>query len=141
MVEQSISSGRADSRAITPSAPPITAETTASFGSMVMTTSAPRAASAALNVVESGVPIDLIFTDVVMPGMDGPAWVRTALHTREGTRVIFMSGYMEATLSDGNAAIPNALFLPKPFSLSDLTALVSRQLEMGPVPAGGQSES
>ena len=84
---------------------------------------------------DAALAVDIFVTDVVMPGMDGPAWVRTALHTREGTRVIFMSGYMKATLSDGNAAIPNALFLPKPFSLSDLVASVESHLAGRPGPA------
>ena len=84
---------------------------------------------------DAALAVDIFVTDVVMPGMDGPAWVRTALHTREGTRVIFMSGYMEATLSDGNATIPNALFLPKPFSLSDLVASVESHLAGRPGPA------
>lgn len=79
--------------------------------------------------------VDIFVTDVVMPGLDGPAWVRQALRARAGTRVIFMSGYMEATLSDGNAAIPNALFLPKPFSLSDLVASVESHLSGRPGPA------
>ena len=85
--------------------------------------------------------VDVFVTDVVMPGMDGPAWVRTALRDRPQTRVIFMSGYAEDVFADGRPSVPHSAFLPKPFSLSDLTALVSRQLEMGPVPAGGQSES
>ncbi len=73
--------------------------------------------------------IDVFVTDVVMPGMDGPAWVRTALRDRPATRVIFMSGYTEDIFADGNAPIPGASFLAKPFSLSDLTALVSKQLD------------
>lgn len=76
--------------------------------------------------------VDVFVTDVVMPGMDGPAWVRTALRDRPATRVIFMSGYAEDAFNEGRPPVPNAAFLPKPFSLSDLTALVGRQLELGP---------
>ncbi|NEC93288.1 response regulator, partial [Streptomyces sp. SID12501] len=72
---------------------------------------------------------DVFVTDVVMPGMDGPTWVRTALRDRPDTKVIFMSGYAEDIFSEGRPPVPDAASLAKPFSLSDLTALVTRQLE------------
>lgn len=73
--------------------------------------------------------VDVFVTDVVMPGMDGPTWVRTALRDRPQTRVIFMSGYAEDVFAEGRSPVPSAAFLAKPFSLSDLTSLVTRQLE------------
>jgi two-component system, cell cycle sensor histidine kinase and response regulator CckA len=72
--------------------------------------------------------VDIFVTDVVMPGMDGPSWVREALLLRPDVRVIFVSGYAEDCLSEGQARIPNSVFLPKPFSLNDLTATVQGQL-------------
>ncbi len=72
--------------------------------------------------------VDVFVTDVVMPGMDGPSWVRLALQTRPNVRVIFVSGYSEEALAEGHARIPNSVFLPKPFSLSDLTETVHGQL-------------
>jgi two-component system, cell cycle sensor histidine kinase and response regulator CckA len=72
--------------------------------------------------------VDVFVTDVVMPGMDGPSWVRRALDDRPGVRVVFVSGYAEDCLSDSQARIPNSVFLPKPFSLNDLTAVVQQQL-------------
>ena len=90
---------------------------------------------------DASLAVDLLVTDVIMPGMDGPTWVKEAMKQRPDVRVIFVSGYAEESFADEQSRIPNSIFLPKPFSLSDLTALVSRQLEMGPVPAGGQSES
>lgn len=72
--------------------------------------------------------VDVFVSDVVMPGMDGPTWVRQALRDRPGVHVVFMSGYAEETFSDSQAEIPNSVFLPKPFSLTDLTDLVQRQL-------------
>ena len=72
--------------------------------------------------------VDVFVTDVVMPGMDGPSWVKQALETRPNVRVIFVSGYAEDYLSENQARIPNSVFLPKPFSLTDLTATVQGQL-------------
>lgn len=73
--------------------------------------------------------IDVFVTDVIMPGMDGPTWVRQALETRPDTRVVFVSGYAEDSFQGNQGRIPNSVFLPKPFSLSELTATVQSQLE------------
>lgn len=72
--------------------------------------------------------IDVIVTDVIMPGMDGPTWVREAFKTREAVRVVFVSGYAEDAFSEMYEGIPNSAFLPKPFSLAELTATVQGQL-------------
>jgi len=72
--------------------------------------------------------VDLFVTDVIMPGMDGPTWVREALKSRPDTRVVFVSGYAEDSFQDQQSRIPNSVFLPKPFSLSELTATVQDQL-------------
>ena len=89
-----------------------------------------EAASAeeALRLLDGNLAVDIFVTDVVMPGLDGPSWVRKALRDRPGTKVIFMSGYTETTLSERTSPIPRALFLPKPFSLSELAASVERHL-------------
>ncbi len=72
--------------------------------------------------------IDIFVTDVVMPGMDGPTWVMQALETRPDVRVVFVSGYSEDCLSNAQGQVPNSIFLPKPFSLSELTNTVQSQL-------------
>jgi two-component system cell cycle sensor histidine kinase/response regulator CckA len=77
---------------------------------------------------DAGLEVNLFVTDVVMPGLDGPSWVRTALERRPGAKVIFMSGYAEDSLAEGQARVPNSMFLPKPFSLNDLTEAVQAQL-------------
>nr|WP_229725938.1 ATP-binding protein [Frigidibacter albus] len=73
--------------------------------------------------------VDVFVTDVIMPGQDGPTWVREALKTRPAVRVIFVSGYAEDSLQDSQAKIPNSIFLPKPFSLVELTSTVQSQLQ------------
>ena len=72
--------------------------------------------------------IDLFVTDVVMPGMDGPAWVRRAHLDRPNVKVVFMSGYADDGLAEDQARVPNSVFLPKPFSLNDLTNTVQALL-------------
>jgi two-component system, cell cycle sensor histidine kinase and response regulator CckA len=79
-------------------------------------------------LAERGQAVDLFLTDVVMPGMDGPTWVREALQRRPDVRVIFVSGYAEDQIENGSIDLPNSVFLPKPYSLADLTATVARLL-------------
>ena len=86
-------------------------------------------AEEALSILENEeLHVDLFLSDVVMPGMDGPTWVRQAHKTRPNTNVIFMSGYSEEGRVEKQARIPNSVFLPKPFSLHQLTSLVHEQL-------------
>ncbi|MEQ6248011.1 ATP-binding protein [Sulfitobacter sp. HNIBRBA3233] len=86
-------------------------------------------AEAALETLQDKeLQIDCFVTDVVMPGMDGPSWVREALKLRPDVRVVFVSGYAEDSLGEAQKKIPNSVFLPKPFSLNDLTDTVNRQL-------------
>jgi two-component system cell cycle sensor histidine kinase/response regulator CckA len=63
-----------------------------------------------------------------MPGLDGPSWVKIALVERPGVKVVFVSGYAEESFADTQVSIPNSVFLPKPFSLKDLTLTVQNQL-------------
>ncbi|MGV6811020.1 MAG: ATP-binding protein [Brevirhabdus sp.] len=77
---------------------------------------------------DDGLSVDLFVTDVVMPGRNGPSWVREALKTRPDARVIFVSGYAEESVTEDQSRIPNSVFLQKPFSLADLTMTVQQQL-------------
>jgi two-component system, cell cycle sensor histidine kinase and response regulator CckA len=79
-------------------------------------------------LADAALAVDVFVTDVIMPGMDGPTWVREALKDRPNTRVVFVSGYAEDSFGEGRAQIPNSVFLPKPFSLSELTTTVQNQL-------------
>ncbi|MFM7333794.1 MAG: ATP-binding protein [Tabrizicola sp.] len=85
---------------------------------------AASAEEALAKLEDKNLHIDLFVTDVVMPGMDGPAWVRRAHLDRPGVKVVFMSGYADDGLAEDQARVPNSVFLPKPFSLSDLTNTV-----------------
>ena len=46
----------------------------------------------------------------------------------EDTKVVFVSGYAEDAFGDDSEMLPNSVFLPKPFSLNQLTATVQGQL-------------
>jgi two-component system, cell cycle sensor histidine kinase and response regulator CckA len=72
--------------------------------------------------------VDLFVTDVIMPGMDGPTWVRKARQIRPDVRVVFVSGYAEDALDDSVDPVGNSVFLPKPFSLTDLLDTVQKQM-------------
>lgn len=72
--------------------------------------------------------VDIFVTDVIMPGKDGPTWVREALERRPHTKVVFVSGYAEDAFNNESDHIPNSVFLPKPFSLNQLTMTVQAQL-------------
>ena len=86
-------------------------------------------AEAALTMLaDPDLEVDLFLTDVIMPGKDGPTWVREALQQRPDTKVVFVSGYAEEAFGEDQKSIPNSVFLPKPFSLNELTKTVHGQL-------------
>jgi PAS domain S-box-containing protein len=80
-------------------------------------------------------PIHLLLTDVVMPGMPGPALARQMVERRPAIRVLFMSGYNDvaaASLSDPGSALADAPLLQKPFEARDLLLAVRNVLRTGP---------
>jgi two-component system cell cycle sensor histidine kinase/response regulator CckA len=79
----------------------------------------------ALEVLRSGENIDLLITDVVMPGMDGPSMVLEARKTWPDLKILFMSGYAEEQLRK-SIDIENVNFLPKPFSVTELAEAARR---------------
>lgn len=81
----------------------------------------------ALHILQDeNLSVDVFVTDVVMPGDDGPTWVSEALKKRPKTKVVFVSGYAENRCDALKQDIPNSVFLPKPFSLNQLTSTVAR---------------
>jgi two-component system cell cycle sensor histidine kinase/response regulator CckA len=79
----------------------------------------------ALEILDQGEAIDLLISDVVMPGMDGPTMVREARKSRPELKILFMSGYAEEQLRK-SIDIENVNFLPKPFSVTDLAEAARR---------------
>jgi DNA-binding NtrC family response regulator len=72
--------------------------------------------------------IDLVITDVLMPGMTGRDVVEATRRMRPEAAVLYVSGHAGDVLAraGGDAAAP---FLQKPFSAADLHAAVRRALE------------
>ena len=79
----------------------------------------------ALEIIARNEPIDLLVSDVVMPGMDGPTMVREARQSRPDLKILFISGYAEEQLRK-SIDIENVNFLPKPFSVTDLAEAARR---------------
>ncbi len=77
-----------------------------------------------LEVLSETETIDLLVSDVLMPNMDGPAMVREARRARPDLPVLFMSGYAEEQLRK-SIDIENIAFLPKPFSVAQLSEAVA----------------
>ncbi|MFL5574188.1 MAG: response regulator [Gemmatimonadaceae bacterium] len=71
--------------------------------------------------------IDLVITDMFMPGLRGPEVVQKIAPTRPGLRALFMSGYAD---QDARTGVPaGANFLNKPFSGQELAAAVEAVLK------------
>jgi two-component system cell cycle sensor histidine kinase/response regulator CckA len=64
--------------------------------------------------------IDVLVTDAVMPGMDGPKLARILRETRPETKILYISGYTEDPLLFGSGLVLGEAFLQKPFPLDAL---------------------
>lgn len=64
---------------------------------------------------ESGEPIDLLLTDVVMPGLDGPELARRFQASYPETKILFMSAYLCPAMADQGSRGREEAFLLKPF--------------------------
>ena len=88
-----------------------------------------REAQSALAIVESGIPIDLIFTDVVMPGaLRSPELARKARERMPNTAVLFTSGYTENAIVHGGRLDEGLELLSKPYSREALARKIRHVL-------------
>ncbi|WP_419899430.1 PAS domain-containing protein [Roseomonas sp. USHLN139] len=101
-------------------------------------------ATSALHVIESGIPIDLLFTDVVMPGpLKSPELARKARQRLPEIAVLFTSGYTENSIVHGGRLDAGVELLSKPYPREALARKLRhvlanqqqrRQAAAGPVP-------
>ena len=76
--------------------------------------------------------IDLLLTDVVMPGMSGPMLVDRLLAVQPSLPVLFMSGYDDRQVVQRYVLKEGFALLPKPFNLETLTQKVNELLPAAP---------
>jgi CheY-like chemotaxis protein len=97
-------------------------------------------AEAALRIAASHAePIDLLLTDVVMPGMSGFALAQQVSHERPETKILYMSGFTlvpahQAVLEGNPGLEAGTPILAKPFTIERLTAKVREVLDSKPPP-------
>ena len=73
--------------------------------------------------------IDLMVSDVMMPGMDGPTLLKEARELLGPARVIFMSGFAEDEFSQTLSREREVSFLPKPFAVPELAQKVKEMMK------------
>jgi PAS domain S-box-containing protein len=78
--------------------------------------------------------LELLVTDVVMPGMSGPEVAHAVTSMRPGTQVLYTSGYTDQAIGHHGVLEPDVAFLQKPFSADDLTRKVRALLDGAAMP-------
>jgi CheY-like chemotaxis protein len=82
-------------------------------------------AAEALTIIDQGVTIDLLFTDVVMPGaINGRQLATEALHRRPTLKVLYTSGYSQSAMVHDGRLEAGVLLLAKPYHKVDLARMI-----------------
>ena len=82
----------------------------------------------ALRAAEKQARIDLLLTDVMMPGMNGVDLARQLISLHPQTQIIFMSGYNRPSLAHYEIPESEYGFLKKPFSINILISEIRNAL-------------
>jgi CheY-like chemotaxis protein len=86
-------------------------------------------AAEALEVIDANAQIDLLFTDVIMPGaMNGRQLVDEAQRRRPGLKTLFTSGYTENAIVHHGRLDSGVLLLAKPYRKSELARMIRTAL-------------
>jgi YesN/AraC family two-component response regulator len=86
-------------------------------------------ASEALTIIDGREKIDLLFTDVVMPGLlNGWQLAVEALSRRPSLRTLYTSGYSESTMVRDGGLDAGVLLLAKPYRKADLAKMIRTAL-------------
>jgi PAS domain S-box-containing protein len=89
-------------------------------------------AAEALAIVNRSTAFDLLFTDVIMPGMNGGLLATEVLALRPRVKVLFTSGYTENVITHRGRLDPGVLLLTKPYRKLDLARMVRTALDRVP---------
>lgn len=81
---------------------------------------------------ESSGDVDLVVSDLVMPGLGGHALVERLRHRHPGVKALFMSGYRDVDLQRHGILDTSADFLAKPFAFDVLLRRIEEALEQQP---------
>ena len=103
--------------------PTILALTTRMLSAQGYTVLAAPSGAEALKLARETKRIDVLLTDVIMPGMTGSELAATLSRERPGLPIVYMSGYSDQILARG-ALDADTLYLPKPFKPQELLALL-----------------
>ncbi|HEX8784912.1 MAG TPA: response regulator, partial [Telluria sp.] len=103
-------------------------------------------AADALGIVKSGLAVDLLFTDVVMPGtLRSPELARQAKALQPDLAVLFTSGYTQNAIVHGGRLDPGVELLSKPYGRDQLARkirhLLANRSVPAPAPAGTVAEA
>jgi len=98
---------------------------TGQLKSLGYTTLVAANAAEALSLINRGATLDLLFTDVVMPGtMNGRQLAEEVIKRLPSVKVLFTSGYTQNAIVHHGRLDPDIILLPKPYRKSDLARLV-----------------
>ena len=86
-------------------------------------------ADAALAILGSGAPVDLLFTDVVLPGRSGRDLAASAAELRPGLKVLFTTGYSRNAIVHHGRLDGGVQLISKPFTFDQLAARVRDVLD------------
>jgi two-component system NtrC family sensor kinase len=85
-------------------------------------------ADAAITILDDASPIDLLLTDVVMPGTNGRVLADKAVQRRPGLKVLYMTGYSRNAIVHQGRLDPGVSLIQKPFSQDMLASRIRKIL-------------
>ncbi|WP_421991023.1 PAS domain S-box protein [Qipengyuania sp.] len=97
-------------------------------------------ADSALAIIQCGISIDLLFTDVVMPGkLRSPELARMAKERMPNLAVLFTSGYTKNAIVHGGKLDDDIELISKPYSTEQLSQKIRATLDMAGEPEAGDT--
>ena len=86
-------------------------------------------ASAALTIMENHPEVDLLLTDVGLPGLNGRQLAEQASRCLPGVKILFISGYARNAIVHNGVLDPGVELLPKPFTMDSLARKLDQVLQ------------